>query len=78
MVTADITNMFGTSITTFIGEQSLIVLLAIAILIIWIKGTALWKACKLNEKGWFWALLLINTMGILPAIYLYIKRDRRI
>lgn len=35
-----------------------------------LKGIALWKAGRNNEKYWFIALLLINSMGILPAIYL--------
>jgi hypothetical protein len=34
------------------------------------KGMALWKAAKRNENWWFVALLLINSMGILPICYL--------
>jgi hypothetical protein len=43
------------------------------LVIIWavaIKGYALWHAAKRNEKWWFIALLLINTLGILELIYL--------
>ena len=32
------------------------------------KGTALWKAGRNNHLGWFIALLLINSIGILPII----------
>ena len=35
-----------------------------------LKGYALWTAAKRNEKWWFIALLVINTMGILELIYL--------
>lgn len=37
--------------------------------LVW-KGFALWKASKKNQKGWFVALLVLNTAGILPIIYL--------
>jgi len=36
------------------------------------KGWALWKAAKNDSKGWFVALLLINTMGILDILYIYV------
>jgi hypothetical protein len=35
------------------------------------KGCALWFAVKNNQKLWFWALLIINTMGILEIIYIF-------
>ena len=39
--------------------------------IIW-KGMALWTAARAGSKGWFVALLLINTAGILDILYIYI------
>ncbi|HKC04884.1 MAG TPA: DUF5652 family protein [Patescibacteria group bacterium] len=36
------------------------------------KGWALWKAAKNDSKGWFVALLLINTLGILDILYIYV------
>ncbi|OGM93055.1 methionine--tRNA ligase subunit beta [Candidatus Wolfebacteria bacterium RIFOXYB2_FULL_49_7] len=38
------------------------------------KGAALLRAFERKEKGWFVALLLINTVGILEVFYLYTKR----
>lgn len=38
---------------------------------IW-KGIALWKAAHKDKTGWFIALLLLNTAGILPIIYIFI------
>ncbi len=35
------------------------------------KGLALWNAAKHHERGWFVALLLINTFGILELVYLF-------
>ena len=37
--------------------------------IIW-KGFALWKAAQKNQKGWYIALLAINSAGLLSIIYL--------
>lgn len=45
------------------------------ILIVWAivwKGLALWKAARREEKGWFIALLVINTVGILEIFYLLV------
>ena len=49
-----------------IGAISLIVL----IIIIALKGLALWTAAKRDEKWWFIAMLVINTAGILEFVYL--------
>ncbi len=38
------------------------------------KGLALWKASKYDQKVWFvalFALMLINTLGIVDIIYLF-------
>ena len=42
--------------------------------IIW-KGFALWKAAQNKEKGWFIAILILNTAGILPIIYLLMQKN---
>ncbi len=42
--------------------------------LVW-KGIALWKAAGRKELGWFIVLLVLNTAGILPIIYLLIKMD---
>lgn len=47
----------------------------LALLIIWSvvwKGLALWHAAREGHKGWFVALLIINTAGILEILYLYV------
>lgn len=36
------------------------------------KGWALWKAVKADSKPWFVALLVINTMGILEILYIFL------
>lgn len=37
--------------------------------LIW-KGIALWKCGRNNQLKWFIAILILNTVGILPIIYL--------
>lgn len=34
------------------------------------KGLGLWSAARNGHKGWFVALLLINSLGVVPIIYL--------
>ena len=52
----------------------------VTLAIIWTfawKGMALWRASGLKQKGWFVAILLLNTLGILDIIYLYIITRKR-
>ncbi|MEK7116737.1 MAG: DUF5652 family protein [Patescibacteria group bacterium] len=39
--------------------------------LVW-KGMALWKAAQKGGKVWFVVLLLVNTVGILDILYLYV------
>lgn len=39
------------------------------------KGMALWKAGRNSQQGWFIVLLVVNSVGILPIIYLLTQRD---
>ncbi len=36
---------------------------------IW-KGIGLWKSARSSQTGWFIAILILNTAGIVPIIYL--------
>ena len=36
------------------------------------KGWALWTAARKGSKNWFIALLVINTLGILDILYIYV------
>jgi len=42
-----------------------------------LKGLALWKSARKNQNVWFIALLVVNSMGILPLIYLVLNRDQK-
>jgi uncharacterized membrane protein YiaA len=51
-------------------------LLALALWELPWKGVALWKAAHRNQKGWFIALLVFNTIGVLPIIYIFLIAPR--
>ena len=36
------------------------------------KGMALWRAAQLKHKAWFIVILLVNTVGILEIMYLWV------
>jgi hypothetical protein len=44
--------------------------------LIW-KGFALWRAGRRNEPLWFFAIFILNTLGILPIIYLIFSRKEK-
>lgn len=47
-------------------------LMAVALIwsVIW-KGFALWKAAHRNERWWFIAFMVVNTVGVLEIVYIY-------
>ncbi len=51
------------------NQQQLLYIAIVAWDMTW-KGISLWKAAKNNHQKWFIALLLLNTIGILPIIYI--------
>jgi hypothetical protein len=40
------------------------------------KGMALWKSAKHDDKAWFIALLVINTLGLLEIFYIFVFSKR--
>ncbi len=44
--------------------------------LIW-KATAMWKASKRGSKKWFVVLLVLNTAGILPILYLWFTKKKK-
>jgi ABC-type iron transport system FetAB permease component len=52
----------------------------VLILILWIlpwKAVALWKAARLSQKWWFIALFIINTIGILEILYIFVLSNKK-
>ena len=56
--------------TYTITTTQMTLLLALAVWEAAWKGVALWKAARSQQQYWFVALLVINSAGILPIIYL--------
>ena len=51
-----------------------ITFLVTALILVWSmvwKGVALWRAGRNAHLGWFVALFILNTLGILPIIYIF-------
>ncbi len=82
-------NIFGTELLNNIFEVSIpgvlisvfggFVILVFLLLIVWsfvLKGIALWKAARAGSKLWFIALLVINTLGILELLYIFVFSKR--
>lgn len=63
----------------YMGMSVFSVYLIFIIVIIWCliwKGIALWKSARHNDLTWFIVLLIINTMGILEIIYIFVFAKR--
>jgi uncharacterized membrane protein len=44
---------------------------------IW-KAVAMWKSARNNQLAWFVCILIFNTVGILPIVYiLWFQKKRR-
>ena len=50
-------------------------LIAVTWSLIW-KGLALWKAARQDDKPWFVAILIINSLGILEIFYIFVFSNR--
>lgn len=53
--------------------------LGLLILSVWIlpwKGVALWRAARLRDKWWFIGLLIVNTLGALEIMYIFVWSKR--
>ena len=58
----------------FINDQSALFWLIILAAGLWTlpwKGLALWKSARQNDKRWFIALLIVNTLGLLEILYIF-------
>jgi len=48
--------------------------LVIPVLVIWEgvwKGIALWRAARNSHLAWFICIIIFNTVGILPIVYIF-------
>ncbi|MDD5551859.1 MAG: DUF5652 family protein [Candidatus Pacebacteria bacterium] len=55
---------------------SFLVIISILWTLPW-KGVALWKSARKEDKAWFITLLILNTLGILEILYIFIFSKRK-
>jgi hypothetical protein len=51
----------------------------IVILAVWDavwKAIAMWRSARNNDLVWFICILIFNTLGILPIIYILIQKNK--
>jgi hypothetical protein len=53
------------------------VLILLAIIELILKGFALYRAAKNDQKYWFIVMLIVNSIGILPLIYLLLHPKKK-
>lgn len=61
-------------------QQPLWIILSMFMVLLWAvawKGIGLWYSARYKQKGWFIAILVLNTLGLLPIIYLIWFRPSR-
>jgi len=61
----------GAAAGTIATGAILLLLVVVIWSLIW-KGLALWKAARKNSPVWFIVMLIVNTLGILEILYLFI------
>lgn len=54
----------------FFTDNWTLLVVIVAWVIFW-KGCSLWIAVKNDQKKWFVALLVLNTLGILELVYIF-------
>lgn len=64
MHTITLTTLQTTGLTTLIIWE-----------LVW-KGIALWRAAQQKDKAWFIVLLIFNSAGLLPILYMFIFSKR--
>ncbi len=59
------------------GARPWLMVLLLAWSLVW-KGFALWKAAHKNQSVWFVVMLVLNTVGILEILYLFVFSNWKI
>lgn len=56
--------------------QVILIFMVVVWDLVW-KSIALWRSARNNQTGWFVVILLLNTVGILPIIYLLTNKANK-
>ena len=50
-------------------------LIVLALVDVALKGWGMWRAARMEKNVWFIALLIVNSLGILPVIFLLLTNE---
>jgi len=70
-----ITDNIYETISSTLGVSTNVAIGIVVVIAVWSlvwKGLALWKSSKKNQPIWFVVLLVVNTVGILEILYIYL------
>ncbi|MGE0792712.1 MAG: DUF5652 family protein [Candidatus Woesearchaeota archaeon] len=42
------------------------------------KAIAMWKSARNNQLAWFICILIFNTIGILPILYIFVFQPKKV
>lgn len=59
-----------------LDPQTFAILAILTVIDLILRGFAMWLAAGHQQKGWFIVLLVFNTLGILPALYLILAQPK--
>ena len=61
----------------FYSQNQLLIWLIVIWTLPW-KGLALWKSAQDNQKWWFIAILILNTLAILEILYICVFSKKKV
>ena len=67
-------------IADYLGVSTITAIILLSIIAIWSlvwKGLALWKSAHKEQAVWFIVLLVVNTIGILEILYIFIFSEMK-
>jgi len=68
------------AIMNFCATHTLLVpsiLIVLAVFDLIFRGFALWHSARKSQKIWFIFLLVVNSVGILPIVYLLLNQKKK-
>ncbi len=78
MDTSSISSAFHSAVAALGTGGITLFFVALAVWSLAWKGVALWFSARNHQKKWFIVMLIVNTAGILPIIYLLaFRRDKQ-
>jgi len=68
--------LYSTNVSTISNGFMVFIIILVLWSLVW-KGIALWKAAKNDQTAWYVVMLIVNTVGILEILYIYIFSKKK-